>query len=257
MKKPYYLALLLTTLTMTATTGTRAAFGDDDPPVVGPLPTIPVLLPVLPDRVFAPRGFDDNDNSQITVTGNYPSTCFRAALPVVEVDHERRQVHIQNRVFYYSTALCQRMLVPYVQTIDLGILRAVNYRISFQRADGAWVPQSRITVAHSKNAGPDDFLYPLVTDARTEPVEGTSRKTLILDGMLPNGCMAMPEIKLVYRPDDVIEVLPITSMKTVGPCIQMLIPYQVRTELDPTWRGPTLIHVRSLNGQSLNKVVEF
>lgn len=251
LKNPLKTPLMLFLLAVASTANPIRAVADD-------LPFLPVLINLPPERVFVPRSFDDNDNSQITVTGTFVSTCFRVAPPSIEVNDSARTIRIRARAFYYAqSTLCQRMLVPYVQPIDLGVLRALDYKIVFAREDATWLPLSRIQIAQSKNPGPDDYFYAHVTAVSVDPAQGSSTKTLTIEGTLLNTCMSEPEIRVFYRPSDVIEVLPIVTLTSMDGCKPAAIPYKKSVVLDHQWNGDTLVHVRALNGQAFNKVVTF
>lgn len=244
--------LMLMLLAATALIATPGSARADDP-----LPFLPILVSLPPERVFVPRSFDNNDNAQITITGTFSSTCFRLAQPTVEVLESARTVRVRARAYYYSQGtVCQRMLVPYAQTIDLGVLSAKTYKIEFAR-ETDWVPMSQIRIAESKNSGPDDQLYAHVTEVSVLPIEGSPTKTLTIEGILLNSCMQEPALTIGYHPFDVIEVLPVVDMTVSTECNPTVTPFRKTATLEHRWDGPTLVHVRSLNGQSFNKIVTF
>src|SRR4051812_31719710 len=96
-------------------------------------PTVEVLTPgtlnVIPDRVFAPLGFDDNDNIQIVLDGQLADTCYKLGPTHVRIDQATHKILVRQSAFYYSGAWCAEVRIPYVQTVNLGILPAGNYEI--------------------------------------------------------------------------------------------------------------------------------
>jgi hypothetical protein len=67
--------------------------------------------------------------------------------------------------------------------------------------------------------------------------------------------MSFKDKPQVLEQDHVLVVLPIVEIKDKG-CEPAKIPFEVDVDLG-TPKGETLLHVRSLNGNSLNEVVDF
>jgi hypothetical protein len=69
--------------------------------------------------------------------------------------------------------------------------------------------------------------------------------------------MNLDRVQVLYRVPNVIEVLPYVEYKSGANCIQSSRPFETQVAIQSPWRGKSLIHIRSLNGQSINKVYEF
>lgn len=218
---------------------------------------IPELVTVSPEHLFAPMGFDNNDITQLTIAGQMRNTCFKAGPPEVRVDQEAKKIYVHDQAYYYSSGWCLQMIVPYVKTIDLGILAAGSYEIRVKKENGRYVKKGALSVAVSKNSGPDDHLYALIEEAQIDPPQEGSPKTLTLSGLLTGDCMELAEIQVLYREPNVIEVLPIVTIEQEAGCDTAPRRFQREVKLSPAWRGSTLVHIRSLNGQALNKVTQF
>ena len=59
----------------------------------------PAIVVQLPENVFSPMGFDDNDNAQIVLYGNLPDTCHKAGSVRYRVDKQRKTIFIRNEVY--------------------------------------------------------------------------------------------------------------------------------------------------------------
>jgi hypothetical protein len=226
-------------------------------PLANTLPNLPELVTVAPHDVFAPQGFDNNDSAQVTIAGDMLNTCFKAGPATAEVDQVRKTILIRNRAYFYSSCWCLYVLVPYVKTIDLGVLPVGTYKILFEQENGKLQRKGIMPVALSANSGPDDYLYALIDEATVEPKEEGSPRTLKLSGFLTSSCMELSAVKVLYRAPNVIEVLPIVSIENEAGCDARKRPFVKEVSLNPPWTGLTLVHVRSLNGQALNKVTQF
>lgn len=224
--------------------------------------TQPELVPVIPEHVFIPQGFDNNDNAQVVLSGSFPSTCYRAGPAKAQVDARRKRIIVHSEAYYYPEAVCLRILVPYTITVDVGVLQAGSYRVMMEREDGDLVTRGEFPVAVSANSGPDDELYALVQEARLGPPTDESLRTgkreLTISGTMTSSCLHIREVKTVYRDNNVLEVLPIAHMDGNNPaCATVMTPFEEKLVIDAPWNGDALVHIRSMNGQALNKVFLF
>jgi hypothetical protein len=79
----------------------------------------------------------------------------------------------------------------------------------------------------------------------------------MLRGEFNSDCMHLQEVKVLYRAENIIEVLPIATMDEGQNCHTASIPFQSQVNIQSPWKGRTLIFVRSLNGQAISKVVDL
>lgn len=217
------------------------------------------LVNTLPNRVFIPPGFDDNDNAQVVLKGNYPNTCFKTAPATAQVDRVAKKIVIQNQAYYNQSCWCLFVLVPYVQSVDIGILEAGSYSLFLEDKQKNLHPAGTLPVAIGTGPGQDDFLYAPIEDAFVNPTTSgaPSPRTLTLTGTFTSDCMSIKEVRTFYRAQNVIEVLPMLDIKSGVACKDTSVPFQRVVKLNVPWSGSTLIHVRSMNGKAINKVVEF
>lgn len=221
------------------------------PPNGGPFPA-PELVKVPLDDVFAPPGFDDNDDVQIVIHGSLINTCYKAALPEVSVDRASRVIAVSAKAYVYSSSWCLQYIVPVTQTVDLGILPAGHYRVIEYNSTGRLIHDTALPIAVSITAAADDFLYAPVKHMRLDRTG--SKPVLVLSGDFSSDCMDMQEVKVLHRVSNVIEVLPVAAYKSGSTCQSNPHSFEVRVNLPEVAPGDTLIHVRSLNGQSINDV---
>src|SRR4051794_25152 len=72
----------------------------------------PKLVNNPSDEIFAPPGFDENDNAQIVAYGQLINTCYKAAPPDVEVDKGRKQIRVTTRAYLYEGCWCLQVIIP-------------------------------------------------------------------------------------------------------------------------------------------------
>jgi hypothetical protein len=215
----------------------------------------PALVDVSPDTVYTPLGFDDNDNVQIVLDGALPNTCYKIGPASARIDVKEHKVYVHQQAFYYPGAWCAEVRVPYVQTLNLGVLKSGAYEVYVESEGAAPRAAAVLPVAVATSNNPDDYLYAPVTDAHIE--RGDEFSTLVLNGVFGNSCMKFLEVKTNVRANGVIEVLPIIQMQTGVTCAEVTLDFNLNVTLKGVPHGRYLIHIRSLNGQSVNRVANL
>jgi len=254
---------LMQTMALTAVLGGVASMGAradgsgaPAPANGGPFPA-PELVKNPSDEIFAPPGFDDNDNVQVVLQSQLINTCYKVAQPEVNVDRANHLITVASQAYVYESSWCLQVLIPVTQTVDLGILPAGHYRVVEYNTVGRLVHDVSLPVEVSITAAADDFLYAPVKNAKINLGAAGSPKTLVLSGTFSSDCLEMQEVKLLHRIPNVIEVLPVAAYKTGTTCKPNPKPFEVSVTLPAVEPGETLVYVRSLNGQSISEVVPF
>jgi hypothetical protein len=145
------------------------------------------------------------------------------------------------------------MVVPFTQTVDLGILEEGVY--SLTDAHSGKVIGS-LPVARAKTMAPDDFLYAPVTDAHIRTKDG--KNFLFIHGSFTDRCMSLKEVMVSYQ-QDVIVVQPIAKYNNPNQdeCGYYLTRYRTEVELKSGLTGEWLLHIRSMDGQAVNRFAQF
>jgi hypothetical protein len=224
---------------------------------------MPVLTNAPVSNVFVPVGFDDNDYVEVIIHGHFSNSCNKMG-PVIGVsDSETREVQISARSLKYFGNECIPMAIPFVQSVKLGQLKAGEYDVSLRGGSPSF--SRTLVVAPSTSSTADDNLYAPVDEVDFKPVSGAEDLySLTVSGIFPRadlGCMQLEEVKVLTF-EDVLVVLPIARFeKDPSLCAPSLTPFdrtfKVSKDVKLDLKRDTLIHVRVLNGQSVNKVVGF
>lgn len=211
-----------------------------------------------PNQVFAPVGFDNNDNAQIVLDGVFPNTCYKVADADVKIDKKRFKIEVREKALYYKGSVCLYMLVPYFKTLNLGVLAEGQYQIRVRQSDGRLVKAGRLEVARSTIASADDYLYAPVEEMSLDRTGGIP--VLNLRGTFTNSCLRIKEVKVSVQtsPNNVVVVQPIAEeYDDERPCVSTPVPFTTSVALKGIPAGRTLVHVRILNGQALNRVLDL
>lgn len=221
----------------------------------------PELVTAPVDKVFVPLGFDDNDNVEVVVHGNFPNTCYKIGPSKASVDVASRTITVDAKAYHYGEALCAQVIVPFTESIPLGIVPPGEYRVIVDNRPTAETNPLVVSIATSSD--PDEYLYAPVHNAAL--ADANNGYNVVVQGEYPFtfvGCMVMKEIRTRMTPGNVLVVLPIAELLPDGPrCDE-----QARTGkkfnitvpvTEPLGRAEYLIHVRSLGGSSVNRFVDL
>lgn len=213
-------------------------------------PNQPDVVSVPLTNAYIPNGFDSNDRVRLMVEGYFPSTCYRVREP--QVDKIDSSIGVKQTAFKYNGP-CLWMMVSYSQPVNVGILRSSTYTLKDEHT-GRVLGELPIKVA--TNSGPDDFMYANVKDAYVGFVDGAKR-AIVISGVLPGDCWSIKEKKVFGDGKNVITVLPILEKTDRPQCNDYEIPFVSTLDVPAVPAGRYMLQVRSLNGESIIKLVDL
>jgi hypothetical protein len=197
-------------------------------------------------KAYAADGFDTNDNVQIVAEGLFANTCYRYAKAKVQVDHLNKKIILTPLAYKYK-GVCRMMVVEYNREIEIGILKEGTYKI----VQGKNAQQiGEISVHASQTADADDYVYASISQAYYKPGFVT------LTGNLSLSCMKLAEVKTDIQPD-VFVLQPIVEIDKTVPCTEGNYPIEVNVSTAGLKSGRYLVHVRSMNGNAVNNLIDI
>lgn len=218
----------------------------------------PVTVTAPVDRVFVPLGFDSNDNVELVLHGHFPSTCYKVGPVEATIDTEVRQISVTSWAYEYQSSICAQARVSFTQTVKLGYVVPGNYTIKvIDRPDAT---AAALAVTETRSPNPDEYLYaPVATTSLDKTTDGSY--TLTISGDYPYmfvGCMVLREIKTYMSPGNTLVVLPVAELTDGADCAAQGVTKKfVGTKvIGALTEGDYLLHVRVLEGNSLNRFVE-
>ena len=212
-----------------------------------------VSVDFAPDSVFVPTGFDDNDNSQIVLDGEFPSTCFRVMDTKVKVDKTKKVIEVTDKALYYKGQTCMDMQVSYFKSIQLGILASGSYSVKVKEAGGVFKHMAILNVGKAAIASPDNFVYAPVDEAHLDLTGVVPR--VVVSGIFRKSCLKFQGIRVKVT-GQVVEVLPIVE-EDGSICGDAIQSFEESKEVPGLPSGRVLLHVRSLNGQAFNRMLSL
>jgi len=199
-------------------------------------------------KAYVPNGFDSNDNVEIVGAGVFANSCYRYADTKVEVNQNDKTITLTPSAYMYS-GYCLQVLMPFDHTVKLGLLPAGTYSI---QESSSKENLGAITVRSSVKTEADDFMYAPISQAFFKS-QGTANLVQI-SGELPVSCMKLKDV-LFDKQADVIVVQPIVEMDKSIPCVEGKFSFEKTSDIGALNSGTYLLHVRSMNGKSVNSVV--
>lgn len=196
-------------------------------------------------HLYVPKGFDSNDSVEVVVAGLFPNPCY--SRNTVEVVHNENKILINVTAIAPDEAVvCPQVMTPFKETVSLGNLQGGTYSIVVNNT-----LRDSLFVEEASSRSVDDNIY-----ADIDRIEVKGANEYVLHGWRYSPCITLDKIKVISNLKDTLSVLPI--MKQVSDfCPMKMTPVAYSVKLDTSMlqvENP-LIHVRTMDGKSFNKIL--
>lgn len=210
----------------------------------------PQFKPALFKKIYVPGGYDSNDHVQVVGEGTFPGTCYRPANVEVRIDRPQKRIFVSPAAYEYPGD-CASASLPFHRTVEVGVLAAGSWQV-LQEANGSKLGEINVRPALVETA--DDFEYAPVTQAffRQEP----NALQVLLTGNFISNCSQLVDLQLTIEPE-VLVVQPIAKTEVRNGCMSGEFPFSSWTAIDFLQPKRYLLHVRSLNGNAINQLVDM
>jgi hypothetical protein len=226
-----------------------------------------VEIPV--EQVLSPAfGFDDNDQVMVVLHGWLPNACYSLADSRVEREADSHRMKIHQFATLRGDGICATdsgtpgkkmpehllLAVPFNQEVPIGRLPVGDYQ--FQIESRQSTPMRALTVSKALTPSVDSLPYAMVSGASVADITQAGKEVEVtVSGLLNSTCTEVADEIEVKKVGDVFVVLPTLRVKE-GACAQVLLPFERKVKLGKPEAGRYLVHVRSMNGRAVNKVIE-
>lgn len=221
---------------------------------------IPVIVEAPVDAIFAPLGFDNNDNVEVVVRGHFPSTCYSVGHTKASVDDVQKKITLSVESILHIGSPCVQIRVPYIQSVKVGLLKPGNYSIAVESEPTL---QALLPVKQSLAESVDDYMYAHVQTVSLSQ-NGQGLQTLTLKGTHPElsegtGCVVMKDIKVNPVMNGVLVVQPIAQIVSGSACQTAAANpnFSHTVTLTTPVLNKSLIHVRTTHGDAINYLVRL
>lgn len=212
------------------------------------------------DEIFVPLGFDDNDQVEVILHGDFDNSCARITNTHVAVDQATKRITVSADYRQYDPAsqsqLCLQVVLPFIEVVKLGELPAGHYTVELA-TDAAVTAE--LEVARAKTESPDDYLYAPIENAWVDADVVSGKQSLVIQGSYPHwfvGCQRMKEVQ-VDKQGDILVVLPISEVVEEEFCQapDYDFNFKIRQPLPAPMTKEGLLHVRTMHSNSVNRYV--
>ena len=215
----------------------------------------PIVIDAPVEHIYIPMGFDSNDSVEVIVTGYFPNACYSRNDVKVKVSGEFVNIDItalappperSNKLF------CADIAIPFKEVISLGNLQGGEYKVRINNASPYRLEQT-LQVAEARSNAVDDNIY-----AAIEWVEDKGNGNFLLHGWKYSECFALDQVKVMSNGLDTLSVLPV--MKELGTFCPMKgkpVAYPVKLNFSKLKMKRPLIHVRTMDGKSVNSIIDL
>ena len=209
-----------------------------------------VILKIV--KVYIPFRFDDNDRAQAVIVGILPDMCFKAGPYEVKVNESNQTIRITQRAYHYK-GICMTVTLPFSQVVELGILKLGTYELIDDKTGQAI---GKLGVAQAKSESADDYVYAPVSEANVA-IGPDKSKAVTLSGSFTSRCQSIQQVLISYYPE-VVVVQPIIEFKASNEeCKFERVAFAEKVALKPDLSKNFLLHVRSMDGQAINKLIDL
>lgn len=202
--------------------------------------------------IYTPAGFDNDDNAEVILTGLLPNSCH--STPKINTIIKDKNVYVRLTALSYedSNPFCPPATTPFVQKINLGLLTQGEYEV-FINPDTEFEMRSDMTIVDVNQSVFDGKTY-----ANVQKVEAVDDEvnTVILKGHNPSYCYKLDRVEFISDNENTYSILPIME-KVASNCPLKRVEFEYEVEVPA--RIPSeevLLHVRSMDGSSVNKIVK-
>ena len=214
----------------------------------------PVLKTIPVDHIYAPSGFDTNDNVEVIITGYLPNLCYKYPQTKTSVSDTHIFVSIEAQFYVPEDGFCAEAAIPFVETVNLGVLKSgvFDVLVNSQSPQEDHRGQTTLQIENAPTDAIDNFIYAGVESIKIH----AQSKTVSLIGNNPSNCFEFKEIKIISNNKDTLSVLPILE-QVAEFCPLTMVPFEYQFEVPETVQADkVLLHVRSMNGKSVNAIFE-
>ena len=208
------------------------------------------------NKLFVADGFDINDLAEVTVQGSFSDSCYRLEQAGVNIDHSSKIISITINYSHPQRSFCTQMISPFTQTINIGRLPEGTYTVKLSHK----TLEEKLVINAARSDDVDDYIYAPVEYTDVQELS-SGELQITMKGRYPlqkRGCMRIVNLVVDSHKKDVVVIQPITELKDDAYCqAHPENPDFSSVAIIPNiYKGRKLIHVRVLNGESYNRVVE-
>ena len=209
----------------------------------------PVKVKVPVDALYIPAGFDSNDSVEVVITGYLPNLCHKNPMTSFKVDKNLISITVSALKYDKTNPFCPEMVVPFLKTVKLGVLNKGKYQIEVNGKN-----KDSLLIEETTLDATDNHVYAYVSYIDKSSLQDNN---ITLKAYNPSDCMQLDRVEIYDNGVNTYSVLPI--MKQIREfCPMKMVPYEFNVKIPSNLKSKkVLLHVRSMDGNSVNSEIEL
>lgn len=212
-----------------------------------------ILSPV--DHLYIPSGFDSNDAVEVVVKGHFPNACYSRNNVKVTVKDDLIDIEVTGLTpdpTRKSGRFCPDVIVPFKEVVSIGNLQGGDYDIRVNSRSNRGL-KDQLKVAEARSNAVDDHLY-----AAIDWIESKGGNSYALHGWKYSNCFELGTVKVISNKKDTLSVLPVLNqISDFCPMKGMPVTYNVNLDFASLKSKEPLLHVRTMDGKSVNQILSL
>ena len=235
------------------------AFASDS--VVDTDSRIEVELPIS-HTYIAELGFDDNDNVQAVIEGYLPNSCYTLTQSDVVISTDSKVIKLRQKASRSTQGICENdtSLPPdlaaqryFWKVLDIGLLNQGTYTLSYKGAQGPTSRTFGVDLAPTEQVDNMDYVRATNVFASKDVPTSQGEMEFRITGELTSTCAELGEDYTIEKVNDVYVVL-LHTHRTEDFCMPASRGFYKVVRVKTPEAGRYLLHVRSIGGESKNKI---
>ena len=214
------------------------------------LQAAPIVIDAPVDHLFVPNGFDNNDNVEVMVTGNFPTTCFSRNKVEVTVKDEVINVKVTSLDSSKDNTKCEKIEIPFMENVTIGNLQAGDYKVVVNNK-----LTEKLSIDVSSSNSVDEHLYGMISYVELGFTGGLSGEAMLVGRS--QDCLELDKVEYLSNGKDTLSILPIMK-KVSATCTGEKNYLEVPVKFQPRAFASkkVLLFVRTMDGKSISSLVD-
>lgn len=212
----------------------------------------PIVVNAPVEQLFVPKGFDNNDNVEVMVTGNFPNTCYSRNKVEVKIHDEIVDVTVTALSTKEDNDVCENIQIPFMESVTIGNLQAGDYKIIVNKK-----LSDKLNVETASSRSVDNHLYAQIQYIDLGFTGGLSGDAILV-GRIQESCLALDTVKYISNGKNTLSILPVLK-KVSDDCSNTDKKYlEVPVKFQPKAFASekVLLFVRTMDGKSVSTLVD-
>lgn len=212
-----------------------------------PIHQIESEVPV--SHVYAPAGFNSNDEAGVVVSGYLPNLCYRGQKSQVNVVGNKIQIGVKAMKSVGRLQYCADVILPFVEHIKIGLLDQGNYQVAVNE-NSQFEKNAKLQVAEASSNSNGEEIFANVNQI----VNVENSRKVILKGYNPSDCFELDKIEVIDNGVDSYSIMPkLRQVRDFCPKKEVEFNYEFSVP-EKLQADQVLLHVKVMDGKFIDSL---